>query len=610
MSEKTMMGYPSIDEPWRRLYKPENYQKVADRPKDVTLYRYFREHVFSDPDFQILKYFNHTYTTAAFLQLIEKWARAFKKMGVKPDEMVPVFGTWCPEIAVSLFALNAIGAHPYFEKLDITEEALRAETAGARFAMVFNVLWNPVVEKVFSEDRFEKVIIVHLYDSMRFPLKQVLTIKDLCSNRKATYLHNPKFITVKDVYKLASEYEGEFEEPFCPNRIAVITSSSGTTSAVVKGIMDTNEGVLGSLIGCVVTEPNMISRKECYTTLPPTASTALNCFCLLPLARGMSIRIDPRIDAHAWMKSVLKYKPSYFATTGSIWLSFARYLREMKKKNQKVDLSFADYCIMGGSGVTPGQLQFVNDTLKECGARYPVTSGYGCSEFFGVVTVEKHGFDYQADHKHPVISVGPPIVGATIGIFDENDQELPYGVRGEVRVKGASIMHGYFGKPELSKSTMKDGWLKIGDIGEIDSQGYLYCYGRMKSCIMVNGKRVYLFDIANTLREDFDLEDCMVEVKHLSDGTESVVVYFVQKTPLRETKELCMAMDKALVKDGIIVDGYREFSEVFPISPTTLKPQTRYLDGFVKYDAEGIKTAITYQLTDEDDILTKVVSKA
>lgn len=177
--KKIITGYPSVDEPWKCLYIAENYQKVAGRPENVTLYRYFRDNVFTDPDFQVLKYFNHTYTTTAFLQLVEKWARAFKRMGVKPDEMVPVFGTWCPEIAVSLFALNAIGAHPYFEKLDITEEALHTETAGARFAMVLDALWNPTVERVFSEDRFEKVIIVHLYDSMEFPLKQVLMLKEL-----------------------------------------------------------------------------------------------------------------------------------------------------------------------------------------------------------------------------------------------------------------------------------------------------------------------------------------------------------------------------------------------------------------------------------------------
>lgn len=412
---------------------------------------------------------------------------------------------------------------------------------------------------------------------------------------------------MKQINQLASEYTGEFEEPFCSDRIAVITSSSGTTSAVVKGIMDTNEGILGNLLGTAAAEPNLVFRKECYTTLPPTASTALNCFYLLPLLMGMSVRIDPRIDEHDWMKSVLKYKPSYFATTGSIWLSFARYLQELKRKKKKVDLSFADYCIMGGSGVTPGQLRFINETMKECGAPHSVTSGYGCSEFFGVVTVEKFGFDYQPEQGHPVITVGAPIIGATIGIFDENDRELPYGMRGEVRVKGASVMHGYFGKPELSQTVMKDGWLKTGDIGEIDSQGYLYCYGRMKSCIMVNGKRVYLFDIANMLREEFNLEDCMVEVKQLIDGTESVVVYFVQQEPLRETKELCMDMDEALSKDSIVVDGYREFSEVFPISPTTLKPQTRYLDGFVKYDGNGVETRITYKLTGKDDVLTKAV---
>ena len=133
-----------MDKPWLKYYKKQALEKALDTPKNTSIYRFYINDVFTKPDFPILKYFNCTLKTQEFVELIEIWARAFRAVGVVEDEMVPVYGTWCPDIAAILFALNAIGAHPYFEKLDITVEALRLETAGAKVGVVFKPLWNDV----------------------------------------------------------------------------------------------------------------------------------------------------------------------------------------------------------------------------------------------------------------------------------------------------------------------------------------------------------------------------------------------------------------------------------------------------------------------------------
>ena len=113
-----LTGLPSQDKPWLKYYKPDVNQKALNTPKDVSFYRFYKEHVFINPDFPILKYFNNTLTTKQFVDLIEIWARAFCAVGVTEDEMVPVYGTWSSEIAAIFFALNAIGAHPYYREFD------------------------------------------------------------------------------------------------------------------------------------------------------------------------------------------------------------------------------------------------------------------------------------------------------------------------------------------------------------------------------------------------------------------------------------------------------------------------------------------------------------
>ena len=602
--EKKLTGYPSIDKPWLKYYKAGVNDKALATPTDKTLYRYYIENVFTDPDFPILKYFNASFTTRQFLDSIELWARAFRAVGIGEDEMVPVYGTWCPEIAAIFFALNAIGAHPYFEKLDITVNALRKETAGAKVAVVFEPLWNDVAKAVFCEDRFRKVFIIGLADSMRFPLKQLIRLKK--GDLKKAFDDTEKFILKDRIKTLAAEYQEPFEVPFKKGRIAVITTSSGTTSSVVKGIMDTNEGALANVIGTAYSEPGFIAGKECLITLPPTASTATNCFFLLPLYMGMSVRLDPRADEENWPKLLLKYKPSLAATTGSFWYSFYRKMASLRKEGRNVDLSFLDTFILGGSGVTPEQLDFINQTAKECKVKSSMDCGYGCSEFFGVITVDKHEIDYKPALRE-VIDVGIPIPGATVAVFDEEGKELPCGERGEIWAKGPSIMHGYFGKPDLTEQAFHGEWLKTGDIGVIDENGYIYCYGRMKSSVEVDGKTVYLFDVAIALRRELGLEDCMVEVKELTDGDYSVVVYYVQKSDHRLPEErICGQMNNITEKMGIVVDGYREFEECFPISPTSLKPRTRYTEGFVNYSASGEKIIIKYAYEEDTELWTLI----
>ena len=602
--EKKLTGYPSIDKPWIKYYKTGVNDKVLSTPKDKTFYRYYIENVFTDPEFPILKYFNTRITTRQFLSSIEIWARAFRAVGVEEDEMVPVYGTWCPEIAAIFFALNAVGAYPYFEKLDITEDALRAETQGAKIAVVFEPLWNNVAKAVFREDRFRKVFIIGLSDSMQFPLKQLIQLKK--GNSKKAFADINKYILADQIKTLATGFSEPFEVPFKKDRIAVITTSSGTTSSVVKGIMDTNEGALANVIGTAYSEPGFIAGKECLITLPPTASTAINCFFLLPLFMGMTVRLDPRADEENWPKLLLKYKPSLAATTGSFWYSFYRKMAGLRKEGKDVDLSFLDTFILGGSGVTPEQLDFINQTANECKVKTTMDCGYGCSEFFGVITVDKHEVDYRPVLRE-VIDVGIPIPGATVAVFDQDGNELPYRQRGEIWAKGPSIMHGYFGKPDLTEHAFHGEWLKTGDIGVVDENGYVYCYGRMKSSVEVNGETVYLFDVANALRKELGLEDCMVEVKNLPDGKHSIVVYYVQKADRHQEEEtICRKMNVLAEKFGITVDGYREFEESFPISPTTLKPRSRYSEGFFNYLDSGKKISVKYAYEENTELWTIV----
>ena len=358
-------GYASIDKPWLKSYRQEAYDAYSNTieyPYNQSVWDVTKKLLEEYSDVNFIEYFGKSISRETFVSYVEMWARALRALGVKPNDLVPIYTPATPEAFAIFFAANAIGATPYYQKLSITKDALTKETSGAKIAIAFDSLFNNVKD-VFNQDRFEKVIILSASDSMMFPLKQVAKMKSYFEQKKNNILipKNPKYLWVDDIKKISNYYTGEYEVPFEKNRIAVITTSSGTTSNVVKGIMDTNEGIISSLLCTINADTGYTKGKRTLTCFPPTASTSINCLQLLPTFTGGTIIFDPRVNIAEWYNQVMKYKPDITISTGSVWERFViDLLKKEQKTGNKHDLSWQDYFIMGGSGTTPNIL---NDIL-------------------------------------------------------------------------------------------------------------------------------------------------------------------------------------------------------------------------------------------------------
>lgn len=586
-NKKTRLA--SIDKPWMKQYNFYDETKDSNYINDKTVWEVTESLLEKYSNINFIEYFGRNISRETFASYVEMWARAFRGVGIEKGDFIPIYTPATPEAFAMFFAANAIGAIPYYQKLAITKEALEQETNGAKFAVVFDSLWKNVKD-VFGQDRFKKVFVITAADSMMFPLKQVTKIKSFIeeSKNKNAIPKTDKYMSTDKAKDIARYYTGEYKVPFEKDRIAVITTSSGTTSSVVKGIMDTNESILASLACTINAETGYTEGKRTLTCFPPTASTSINCLQLLPTFTGGTIIFDPRVDMSIWYDQVMKYKPDITISTGPLWERFVQDLLKKEKQIGKVcDLSWQDYFIMGGAGTTHNILNHLNSIVRERGAQRDFSVGYGFSEVFGVLSVAKYNGNYkESNNDRQVISVGIPLPGYTVGIFDEQGNELPYGtgVRGELWIKAPSNMEGYFNKPEVTAATVIDGWIHSGDLCEIDNDGNIYFYGRLKNNITINNQKKYLFDIANDLREHFGLHDVIIEKKKLEDENISLSMYFVQETEKAiDSKELIFSIDEYLKKKNIVIDGYKEFEGSLPIDPTTLKPKIRDTEGFIKY---------------------------
>lgn len=123
---------------------------------------------------------------------------------------------------------------------------------------------------------------------------------------------------------------------------------------------------------------------------------------------------------------------------------------------------------------------------------------YGMTEMASVVTAllpEDHFIDGRAHLK----SVGRPIFGADIKIVDEEGNDCPVGVVGEILAKGPGRMKEYFGRPEQTQSVIRDGWYYTKDMGYLDDKGYLFICGRKDSLIISGGENIYPEEVSNVI---------------------------------------------------------------------------------------------------------------
>jgi len=150
----------------------------------------------------------------------------------------------------------------------------------------------------------------------------------------------------------------------------------------------------------------------------------------------------------------------------------------------------------------PGTIQRLHETT---GAKF--WTGFGQSETSGFVSLQRV-IDKPG-------AAGRPVPAARVGLVDDYDREVPVGTPGEIVVRGPLVFQGYFGQPDVTAYTMRNGWHHTGDVGRFDADGYLYYVRRKpeKELIKPGGENVYPAEV----------ETVIVQL----DGVSGVCVYGV-----------------------------------------------------------------------------------
>ena len=160
----------------------------------------------------------------------------------------------------------------------------------------------------------------------------------------------------------------------------------------------------------------------------------------------------------------------------------------------------------GGDDISDGFIDEFNSYFEKWGATGRLLQGYGLTEIGSVCTTNT-----GTEHKRG--SIGKPIRGVTVQIWDDDHKQVPNGTVGEFAISGPTIMAGYYAEGEADDYglyTDENGtkWVLSGDLGYEDDEGFFHFSGRKKRLIIIAGYNVYPTDIERVVGEFSEVNEC------------------------------------------------------------------------------------------------------
>lgn len=295
--------------------------------------------------------------------------------------------------------------------------------------------------------------------------------------------------------------------------LACIFYTSGTTGQP-KGAMLTYKNLFSNV--CLGTDVYKISPKDRFMVyLPMFHSFTLTITILLPFYTCSSMVIAKSVFPFSnILKQVLLKRVTLFPGVPTVYNAIN------KAKIPWYFLWFNKIRIFL-SGSAPLSEKTLNDFSKKFKRAY-ISEGYGLSECSPAVSINR------LDNRKP-LSVGHPLPGYEVKIVDDEMVELPVGEVGEVIVKGDCVMQGYLGHTHATDETIINGWLRTGDLGKLDDEGFLFIVDRKKDLIISKGINIYPRQIEEVLSKYEGIDSAAVVGMRDENGDEDVIAFLQLK---------------------------------------------------------------------------------
>lgn len=325
--------------------------------------------------------------------------------------------------------------------------------------------------------------------------------------------------------------------------LMMLLYTSGTTGAP-KGVMLTHKNFLSNVKQCL-DAISLKSSDKFLCLLPMFHSFSWTTCVLIPLKLGApTVIIETLLPFDPVLSAIWKHHITLFVAMPQIYSALATKISGAKAMALRL-VNPVRLCISGSAPLTATVHKNFEKNLG-----VPLLEGYGLTEASPVASL-------NPESKRKVGTVGLPLPGVSVEIRDENGKNMAIGEIGEIYIKGDNVTKGYYMKPEETQAALtSDGWLKTGDIGKFDDEGYLSIVDRKKDLIIIKGLNVYPQDVENVITMHEGVREVAVVGKPDKETGDETIRAFIT------------------VKEGKTIDK----SEIFALCREHLAPYKRPKD--------------------------------
>jgi long-chain acyl-CoA synthetase len=510
--------------------------------------------------------------------LANRAAKGLQKLGVEPGVHVGLYLPNTPHYLVSLFGvLKAGGTVVNYSPLDaarVLEHKIEDSRTDFLITLDMASLY-PQMAAMLGKTRLKKLIVGNLGEMSAQP--DAVNAQMLALQQLSSVPNDDRHIPFQSLLDNDGSCRS-YPIADLTDAIAVLQYTGGTTG-LPKGAMLTHANLTAATNQCIETThtdpPTLDEGKErVLAVLPPFHIYALTVNMLLGIRIGAELVLHTRFDAEAIVKDLTEKKITAFPGVPTMFVAVLNH-----PGAAKADLSSLKWCNSGGA---PLPLEVQQGFEKLTGCR--LAEGWGMTETSPTGTFTPVTNEPRAG------SCGVPSPGITIKFLDVSDNAtyVPLGKSGELCIRGPNVMKGYWKNPDATAAIMTaDGFMRTGDVGYMDEDGYVYIVDRTKDMLLCGGFNVYPRVLEEAIYKHPSVEEvAVIGIKDQYRGQSPKAFVKLKKgAPSLTLKEL-----QEFLKDKL---GKHEMVQALEIREALPKTPVGKISKKDMYDEEERKKAAT-----------------
>ena len=496
----------SASAPWFKFY--------GDMPHTLnypakTIYELVRAAALKYPNDVAYEFMGKNVTYSQFMARIDRVAKALLALGVGKGDRFTICMPNCPQALDTFYALNRIGAvsnmiHPLSAPSEI---AFYLNFSHSKAVLTLDQFYGKLDQIRGDLKQPTKLVIAQIKDELPAPLNLLYPMTKAA--RKVPKLPAAgDFIRWNDFLRGGKTIDELPDHPIGYTEGASILYSGGTTGTT-KGILLSSANFNSTALQTIAASGlHDIHGKKMLSVMPIFHGFGLGIGIHTALVGGATCILVPQFNVKTYAKLLIKKKPNLVPGVPTLFEALLR-----TDLLEDADLSFLDGMFSGGDSLSVELKHKVDDFLKAHKAKIQIREGYGTTECVTASCLTPK--DYARSG-----SIGVPFPDTYYKIVKPGTtEETDPNIEGEICISGPSVMMCYVDNPEETAQTLRrhaDGriWLHTGDLGAMDTDGFVYFRQRIKRMIITSGYNVYPSQLENIIDgHEKVLLSCVVGVK-------------------------------------------------------------------------------------------------